>query len=160
MQCEHVKRLNPIRSLGHINDHINPITLFSVHVNTTFGFVNQNEFIPMEAKSVHVNVATNSIWHILHALVTQACVMGQAFSVNLYAQIITQYVLQFIHFSFFCFFFFWLLLCTSVYFYITYSSLIRTFIYLCATWNICYCHSFFQFKKSTDLFSLSVLFLK
>ncbi len=61
MQCAHVKRLNLIRSLGHINDHINPITLFSVHVNTTFGFVNQNEFIPMEAKSVHVNVATVSI---------------------------------------------------------------------------------------------------
>lgn len=38
-------------------------------------------------------MCTNSIWHILHALVKQACVMGQAFSVNLYAQIITQYVL-------------------------------------------------------------------
>ncbi len=32
----------------------------SVHVNTTFGFVNQNELIPMEAKSVHVNVASVS----------------------------------------------------------------------------------------------------
>ncbi len=58
MQCENVKRLNPIRSLGHINDHINPITLFSIHVNTTFGFDNQNELIPMEAKNVHVNVAS------------------------------------------------------------------------------------------------------
>ncbi len=58
---EHVKRLNPIRSLGHINDHINPITLFSVHVNNTFRFVNQNEFIPMEAKSVHVNVAIDTL---------------------------------------------------------------------------------------------------
>ncbi len=58
MQCAHVKRLNPIRSLWHINDHINPITLFGIHVNTTFGFDNQNEFIRMEAKSVHVNVAT------------------------------------------------------------------------------------------------------
>ncbi len=59
MQCAHVKRLNPIRSLWHINTHINPITLFSVHVNTTFGFVSQNEFIRMEAKSVHVNVASD-----------------------------------------------------------------------------------------------------
>ncbi len=61
MQCAHVKRLNPIRSLWHINDHINPITLFSVHVNTTFGFDNRNEFIRMEAKSVHVNVAIESV---------------------------------------------------------------------------------------------------
>ncbi len=60
MRCAHVKRLNPIRSLWHINDHINPITLFGVHVNTTFGFDNQNEFIRMEAKSVHVNVASGS----------------------------------------------------------------------------------------------------
>ncbi len=60
MQCAHAKRLNPIRSLWHINAHINPITLFGVHVNTTFGFYNQNEFIRMEAKSVHVNVATYS----------------------------------------------------------------------------------------------------
>ncbi len=61
MQCEHVKRLNPIRSLGHINAHINPITLFSVHVNTTFGFVNHNELIPMEPKGVHVNVAIDTL---------------------------------------------------------------------------------------------------
>ncbi len=54
----HVKRLNLIRSLWHINTRINPITLFGVHVNTTFGFDNQNEFIRMEAKSVHVNIAT------------------------------------------------------------------------------------------------------
>ncbi len=43
-----------------INAHINPITLFGVHVNTTFGFDNQNEFIRMEAKIVHVNVATGA----------------------------------------------------------------------------------------------------
>ncbi len=61
MRCAHVKRLNPIRSLGHINAHINPITLFGVHVNTTFGFDNQNELIRMEAKSVHVNVATDTL---------------------------------------------------------------------------------------------------
>ncbi len=40
--------------------HINPITVFSVHVNTTFGFINQNEFIPIEAKSVHVSIAIDS----------------------------------------------------------------------------------------------------
>ncbi len=32
----------------------------SVHVNTTFGFVNQNELIPMEAECVRVNVASVS----------------------------------------------------------------------------------------------------
>ncbi len=65
MQCAHVKRLIPIRGLWHINDHINPITLFGVHVNTTFGFDNQNEFIRMEAKSVHANVATDSLIELI-----------------------------------------------------------------------------------------------
>lgn len=31
-------------SLWHINTHINPITLFSIHINSTLGFVNQNDF--------------------------------------------------------------------------------------------------------------------
>ncbi len=44
--------------MWHINTHINPITLYNVHVNTTFRFDNPNEFIQMEAKRVHVNVAT------------------------------------------------------------------------------------------------------
>lgn len=55
--CAHVKILNLIRSLWHINVNINPITLFSVDVNTMFGFINRNEFIQIETKRVHVNVA-------------------------------------------------------------------------------------------------------
>ncbi|WP_432490480.1 hypothetical protein, partial [Flavonifractor plautii] len=58
MQCAHVETVNPIRSLRPINAHINPINLFSFHVNTTSGFVNQNELIPMEANGVHVNAPT------------------------------------------------------------------------------------------------------
>ncbi len=32
------------------------ITLFSIHVNTMFGFISRNYLIPIETKSVHVNV--------------------------------------------------------------------------------------------------------
>ncbi len=56
--CQKIK--SDQKLVTYINDHINPITLFGVHVNTTFGFDNQNEFIRMEAKSVHVNVANDS----------------------------------------------------------------------------------------------------
>ncbi len=52
------QKIKSDQKLVTYNAHINPITLFGVHVNTTFGFDNQNEFIRMEAKSVHVNVAT------------------------------------------------------------------------------------------------------
>ncbi len=40
---------------------INPITLFSVHVNTTFRFITRNEFSPIEPTIVHANVATDSL---------------------------------------------------------------------------------------------------
>ncbi len=52
----HVKKKNSDWKLWHINAHINPITLFSIHVNTTFRFINRNEFSPIEPKIVHVNV--------------------------------------------------------------------------------------------------------
>ncbi len=50
VQCTLVKACD-------INAHINPITLFSVHVNTTFRFVHWNKFNPIETKNVHVNIA-------------------------------------------------------------------------------------------------------
>ncbi len=40
-----------------INAHINTITLFSVHLNTKFGFINRNDLVPIETKGVHVNIA-------------------------------------------------------------------------------------------------------
>jgi len=39
-----------------VPDHL--ITLFRVHVNTTFRFINRNELTLIETKVVHVNIAT------------------------------------------------------------------------------------------------------
>ncbi len=67
--CACKKKKNPIWKLWHINAHINPITLFSIHVNTTFRFINRNEFSPIEPKIVHVNVANEKIWFFCCQLV-------------------------------------------------------------------------------------------
>ncbi len=67
VQCAHVRKKSiPIWSLWHINAHINPITLFSVHVNTTFKFINRNEFRPIEPQIVHVNVANDAYGRWTH----------------------------------------------------------------------------------------------
>ncbi len=47
-----------LATMSHINAHVNLITLFSVHVNTTFRFINRNKFSPIEPQIGHVNVAT------------------------------------------------------------------------------------------------------
>lgn len=39
-------------------ERLHAITLFSVHVNSMFGFINWNDLIPIETKGVHVNVAS------------------------------------------------------------------------------------------------------
>ncbi len=68
VQCAHVrkKQFIPIWSLRHVNAHINTIPLFSVHVNTTFRFINRNEFRPIEPQVVHTNVASShSLWNYM-----------------------------------------------------------------------------------------------
>ncbi len=58
VQCAHVKK-NFYSNLKLVtNEHINPITLFSFHVNTTF--INRNEFSLIEPQTVHVNVASDT----------------------------------------------------------------------------------------------------
>ncbi len=57
--CACQKKKIQIWNLWHVNAHINTITLFSVHVNTTFRFINRNEFSPIEPQVVHTNVASS-----------------------------------------------------------------------------------------------------
>ncbi len=65
LQCAYVPKNNiPICA------HINPITLFSVHVNTIFRFINRNEFNLIEPKIVHVNLAS-----VVSVLVELALIM-------------------------------------------------------------------------------------
>ncbi len=58
VQCAHVKKMfySNLKLLTNVN--INPIPLFSVHVNTTF--INRNEFSPIEPQTVHVNIASDT----------------------------------------------------------------------------------------------------
>ncbi len=60
VQCAHVKKMFYSNLKLVTNAHINPITLFSVHVNTTFRFINRNEFSQIEPQTVHVNVASDT----------------------------------------------------------------------------------------------------
>ncbi len=62
VQCANVKKNYSDLKLVTYHAHINPVTLFSFHVNTTFRFINRNEFSPIEPKIVHVNLANVSVF--------------------------------------------------------------------------------------------------
>ena len=54
--CACQKVNSHLKLVCQVNAHINPIILLIVHVNTTFGFINRNELIPIETKVVRVNM--------------------------------------------------------------------------------------------------------